>query len=185
MKAANVMTTEVISVRETTTLEEIVSLLTRHRIGALPVVNDRGEVVGIVSKSSLFPQEKNLPFSTERLPRLFENWISPQELSAAYYQARKMTAGDVMNRNFLSVEADADLHDVAWLMARHHQRRVPVIQGKHLVGMISRSDLIRGFALQASEVEPVMQSRPLNRRPKAALRFLVPRRRVLQRAVRG
>lgn len=143
MKAYQIMTTDLITVRPDTTLKEIARLLTTHRIGSVPVVDEDDQLVGIVSKDDLFPEEKCVPFSTLRLPALFNQWIDKGRLSDAYKTACSRTASDVMKAPAACVDAWDDIEDVAELMALRKLACVPVLCSGRLAGMVSRSDLIR------------------------------------------
>lgn len=143
MKAQDIMTCEVITVRPDTTVEATVRLLAEHRIGGVPVVDDANRVVGIVSESDLFLKAKGIPFSAVKLPALFKQWVDPARLAEIYEGARHHTAADVMTREVICVDAEDDAGHVAWLMARRNLKRVPVVRGGVLVGIITRVDVIR------------------------------------------
>jgi CBS domain-containing protein len=143
MKVQHIMTTPVIRVRADTTVEEIARLLTTYRIGAVPVVDDEDHVIGIVSESDLFLKEKGIPFSAVKLPALFKQWVEPSRLAEIYESARHHTAADIMTTDVVCVNVKDDIGHVAWLMAQRDLKRVPVLRGGKLVGIITRTDLIR------------------------------------------
>lgn len=144
MIARDLMTKEVVTVRPDTPLEEIAGLLTLHRIGALPVVDDEGRVIGMVSLDDLFPRRKLFSYSGGSAATIFKELIDdPPHLPDLYRQSRDRTAQEVMSTNVLCVDADEELENVASLMLRHDLKRVPVLHAEKLVGIISRSDLIR------------------------------------------
>ncbi len=68
MKARDAMVVEVITVRPETTVDELVRLLTMHRVGGVPIVDDESRAVGIVAEPDLFLQERTLPFTEVTLP---------------------------------------------------------------------------------------------------------------------
>lgn len=143
MKVYEVMTTELITIHPDTTLKEIARLLTTHRIGCVPVVDDENRIVGVVSKNDLFLKEKGVPFSTLRLPALFNQWVDKGRLTEAYRKARNSKASDVMKAPAVCVDAWDDIEDVAEIMAQRKLASLPVTNHGKLAGMISRSDLIR------------------------------------------
>lgn len=143
MKACRVMTKNVITVRPDTPVEEIAHLLTTHRIGAVPVVDENHRVIGIVSESDLFLKEKGLPFSAVKLPTLFSQWVDPHQLAEIYEGARHHTANDIMTKDVICVDANDDIGHVARLMVQRNLKRVPVVHEGKLVGLISRADMIR------------------------------------------
>lgn len=146
MRVEEIMTREVITVTADTTVEEIARLLTEHRIGGLPVVDDKNQVLGIVTESDLFLKEKGMPFSAVKAPTLFKRWVDPDQLTEIYEGARHHTAADVMTTQAVSVEADDTIGHAAWLMAQHNINRVPVLRNGVLAGIVTRADIIRLLA---------------------------------------
>lgn len=144
MKAKDIMTREVITVRPDTTVEAIARLLAEHRISGVPVVASReaGRVVGFVSESDLFLKEKGIPFSAVKLPALFKQWVDPTRLAEIYEGARHHTAADVMTRDVICVDAEDDIGQLAWLMAQRDLKRVPVLREGVLAGIITRADIV-------------------------------------------
>jgi CBS domain-containing protein len=142
MKAKDIMTRDVITVRSTTTVEEIARLLTLHRIGGVPVVDDESHVVGIVTERDLFLKENGIPFSAVKLPQLFKQWVKPGKLAEIYAGARHHKASDVMTQNPIYVNSEEDIGHVAWKMVRYDIKRVPVIDNGVLVGIITRADIV-------------------------------------------
>lgn len=154
MRAKDIMTRDVITVNPNTTVEEIAHLLTNHRIGGVPVANSERRVVGIVTESDLFLNEKGIPFSAVKLPALFKQWVDPSQLDEIYRNARHHTAADVMTELVICVDAESDIGHVAWLMVQRNLTRVPVVRGGVLVGIITRADMIK--MLVREDFEPCM-----------------------------
>jgi CBS-domain-containing membrane protein len=146
MKASEVMTPDVITVRAETTVDEIARLLTEHRINAVPVVDDEFHVIGMVSENELFLKEKGIPFSLVKLPALFRQWVDPSQLEEIYAESRHHTAADVMNRTVISVEANDDVGQAATLMLKHKLTSLPVLRDGVLEGIVSRADILRLLA---------------------------------------
>jgi CBS domain-containing protein len=117
MNVKDVMTTDVISVLEESTVEDAARLLARHRISGLPVLNRTGKLTGLVTEYDL---------------------ISKQGHSVA----------DIMSRGVISVTEDTDVEEVAHLLTNRRIRRVPVVSGDQLVGIVSRSDLVKQIAMR-------------------------------------
>jgi CBS domain-containing protein len=146
MKVQDIMTREVIKIREDTTVEEIARLLSEHHIGGMPVVDEDDRVIGIVCESDLFLKEKGLPFSAVKVPVLFKRWVDPDRLAEIYEEARHHTAADVMTGDVVCVDAGDTMSHAAWLMAQNNIKRVPVLRDGFLTGIITRSDIIRLLA---------------------------------------
>lgn len=143
MKAYYAMTDKVITVGPETTIDEIARLFVANRISSVPVVDGENRVIGIVRRRDLLVKEKPVPFSTIRLPALFDRWIDRGRLAEAYKDARNRTASDVMETEVVSVDVREDIEDVAFLMASRELPSVPVLSDGKLAGIISRSDLIK------------------------------------------
>ena len=143
MLAKDVMTTNVISVSEASPVHEVVDLLLKYRISAVPVVDGTRKVVGIVSEGDLLRPEGTSRPRTQR-PWWLEAVFAGGTVS--YEKAQGRTAGAVMTRNVFTVEADTSLNEIAELLERHHIKRVPVLNDGRLVGIISRANLLHGLA---------------------------------------
>ena len=142
MKAADVMTTNVISVRPDTTAAEIAALLLERRISAVPVIDDAGRLVGVVSESDLL---RHPPADSPRAwwLRLFDATRPTLEDVA---KSKSLPASELMTHNVVAVIEDAPLQIVATLLLRHRVKRVPVVRDRQVVGIVSRSDVLRGLA---------------------------------------
>jgi CBS domain-containing protein len=142
MQVQDVMTSPAISVHPATTVEEIARLMLDNRISAVPVVGDRHQLLCIVTEHDLFLKEKGAPFSMERLPALFDQWVEPEELPELYQATRHYTAADVMTESVTCIDAEDSLGAVARLMVNRRLKRVPVLHDGHVTGMITRADLV-------------------------------------------
>ncbi|MCK6584110.1 MAG: CBS domain-containing protein [Anaerolineales bacterium] len=146
MKVQDIMIRDVISICVDTTVDEIAKVLNEHRIGGAPVVDKERRVIGIVCESDLFLREKGLPFSAVKIPTLFKRWVDPDRLAEIYEGARHHTAADVMTTNVVCVDVDDTVGHAALLMVQRNIKRIPVLQDGILVGIITRTDIIRLLA---------------------------------------
>ena len=135
---ADVMTTRVIFVTESTGYKDIVGLLGRHRVSAVPVLDVAGRVVGVVSEADLLMKQAApaLPVGAVRLAwRLRER-----------SKASAVTAAELMTSPAVTVRADADVAKAARLMRDRNVRRLPVTDADgRLVGIVCRSDVLRVY----------------------------------------
>jgi CBS-domain-containing membrane protein len=144
MNAQEAMTRDVITVGPRATVGEIAGLLVRHRISAVPVVSDDKRIVGIVSQTDLGHRSET---GTEKRRKWWLEIFADADTKAReYIKSHGLTAQDVMSRVVISVPMDADLSEVADVLDTHRIRQVPVVEDGRLVGMISRSDLVRKLA---------------------------------------
>lgn len=138
MKVKEIMTTPVVSAEPETPTTDVVELLTAHRISGLPVTDQDGAVVGLVSEYDLLVK-------------------------------KGPTARDVMSSTVISVTEETDVEDVRSLLIEMRIRRVPVVAGQRLVGIVSRSDLVELLSLEwtcESCGEPVRGAQPPERCPR-------------------
>lgn len=143
MQAADVMTTNVITVTPESEVGEIASLLLEHGISAVPVVDADDRVLGIVSEGDLMARVE--PEEDERRSwwlRLFSGADA-----ADYVKTHGRRAAQVMTPNPVTVNEDEPLHRIAALLEKRRIKRVPVVRDGRLVGIVSRSNLLRGFSV--------------------------------------
>jgi CBS domain-containing protein len=141
MQAKDVMTTTVVTVDPDTTVSEVARTLLANNIGAVPVV-EGGVVVGIVSESDFLRREET---GTARRRGWLAYFDDPAYLAEQYAHIHATKARDVMSTEIQAVAPDADLLDVVDLMEKRRIRRVLVMDGKKLHGVVCRSDLLRGM----------------------------------------
>lgn len=149
MHAADIMTRNVITVGPKTEVREIVDMMIKNRISALPVVDEGGRVVGMVSEGDLMRRVEN---NTERR----DSWwlaalFSARNDADTYVKSHGRRAEDVMTRNLISISEDTPLYKIAQTLEKNHIKRVPVISGGKLVGIVSRSNLLQGFSMMQKD----------------------------------
>src|SRR5512132_2114694 len=136
----DLMTSQVVTVGPATPFKEIVARLAEHRVSAMPVLDDAGLVLGVVSEADLLLKEE-FPNPDQDIP-LF--WTRRRRLERA--KAAASTARDLMSVALVSISPDATVAEAARLMHKANVKRLPVIgEGGRLVGIISRSDLLKVF----------------------------------------
>ena len=113
MSVKEIMTKDVTTVPATTPVKEVANLLSERNISGMPVVDDEGRVLGVVSELDVVGR-------------------------------KGATVADIMSRGVISVTEETDVDEVLHLFLNQRIRRVPVLSdGQHLVGIVSRSDLVR------------------------------------------
>jgi CBS domain-containing protein len=147
MKARDVMTTAVSSVGPDTPMSEIAKILRDRGISAVPVVDESGTPIGMVSEGDLIGRDE-----ADREARR-DWWLAllaeGGTLNAdflANIRSLERRARDVMTAPVVMVEAKTDLREVARLLTTHRIKRVPVLGDGRIVGIVSRADLVRAFA---------------------------------------
>jgi CBS domain-containing protein len=138
------MTTDVVTVGPDARVVEVAETLLATRISAVPVIGERGELVGIVSEGDLMRR------SEARTERRRAWWLEAfggrTALANAYVQANAQKVADIMTRNVVTATPDTPLGEIAALLERHHIKRVPVVRNGKVVGIVSRANLIQALA---------------------------------------
>ena len=137
------MSHPVITVREDATLEEVARIMLDHRFGSVPVVNEQGTMVGLITESDFAAKGKGVPFTTFEMPQVFGHWLGKSGVEQMYERAREILARDTMTRDVITIEEDATIEDVLELMLRYDVNRLPVVRDKVLVGIVARYDLLK------------------------------------------
>jgi CBS domain-containing protein len=151
MNASDVMTRNVATVESRASVAEAIGLMLDKQVSGLPVVDDAGKVVGILSEGDLLRRSET---GTERhRPRWLEILMGPGRMAGEYVRTHGRKVEEIMTREVVSVTEETPLDEVVQLMERRRIKRVPVINGGSLVGIISRADLLRALA-RALEPKP-------------------------------
>jgi CBS domain-containing protein len=147
MKAHEVMARKVVTAHPGMSIAQIADLLISNRISAVPVVTGDNDVIGIITESDLLHRAET---GTEHKRKWWlELFLDPDTQAREFIKSHAGKATDVMSRVVISASEDADLGEVARILDTHGIRRVPVVRAGKLVGIISRSDLVRALALTA------------------------------------
>jgi CBS domain-containing protein len=137
------------------TVGEIAALLVRHRISAVPVVTEENRVIGIVSQTDLAHRSET---DTEKRRKWWLEIFADADAKAReYVKSHARKARDIMTRHVISVSPKASMAEVADLLDTQRIRQVPVMENGKLLGMISRTDLVRKLA-EVTVVAPAARS---------------------------
>jgi CBS domain-containing protein len=140
MKASDVMTRNVLTVERGTAVAQAIRLMLDHNVSGLPVLADDGKVVGILTEGDLLRRSET---GTERhRPRWLEILMGPGRMAGEYVRTHGRKVEEIMTSDPVSVTSDTPLDEVVGLMERRRIKRVPVIDGDVLVGVVSRADLL-------------------------------------------
>lgn len=144
MKIADIMTSDVVSVRPDASFKEIVERLVRCDVSGLPVVDDEGHLVGIVTEADVTSKEA-YGGHRRRALALLADLLSAREHRWAT-KAAGWEAADVMTEDVVTCSPDDEVRVVARRMLERGVKRFPVVRSGELVGMVSRQDILRMFA---------------------------------------
>jgi CBS domain-containing protein len=140
MLVREIMTSPAYSVHEGATLEAALRMMASVRVTGLPVVDDGGCVVGIISEADLLEE------GLEPDPRAHMRLVPPPS------RALLATVAQVMTAHPFTVREDSDVAELAHTIARTGWKSVPVVRGDRLLGIVSRSDVIRAMARSDTEI---------------------------------
>jgi CBS domain-containing protein len=151
MRAADVMVCAVISVRPNARVEEVAHTLLANRISAVPVIDEQGELLGIVSEGDLI---RRVEAGTERRRfRWLEYLTGKQVLAAEYVKSYSHKVTDVMTRPVITATRETSLGEIATLLERNRIKRVPIVQNGKVVGIVSRANLLQALASMPAKDE--------------------------------
>ena len=136
MYAADIMTRRVLTISPEHSVRHAARLMLDNRVSGLPVCDDGGNLVGILSEGDLL-RRSELGSATLR-----ETCDRPQQDPETYIKAHGWRVGDVMTKGVVTVEADASVDQIAALIAARSIKRVPVVQRGGLIGIVSRRDIL-------------------------------------------
>jgi CBS domain-containing protein len=144
MKAFDIMTTRVATIRPDAPIAEAIRVMLQKRISGLPVVDAEERLIGIVTEGDFMRRSET---STERLrPRWLEFILGPHRLADEYVRTHARKVEDVMTRNVATVDDVTPIDRIVRLMEERRVKRLPVLREGKVAGMISRADLMRVLA---------------------------------------
>jgi CBS domain-containing protein len=152
MKAKDVMTPHVLSVAPDESVFVAARLMLQNRISGLPIVDEGGNLVGVVSEGDFLRRAETA--TGRKRPKWMEFFLGPGRLADEYVHMSSRKVRDVMTDKVQTVTQDASLEDVVRLMEQHHIKRVPVVEGGKVVGIVTRSNLLHAMASFVSEIAP-------------------------------
>ena len=147
MRVRDVMTYGVIGVPETASLAEAVETMLRSRVSALFVFDADNAVIGVLSEGDLLRRSEL--GSERKRPHWLELLLGSGRLAEAYAHEHGRKVGEVMTRNVETIAEDAELSEAVDRMIHRRIKRLPVLRGEAVVGVISRSDLLKGLLAAA------------------------------------
>jgi CBS domain-containing protein len=155
MFVRDVMTTSVVSVQPETPLTEVARRLVEHRISGLPVVDEAGVVVGVISEADFLVKESGPAEHRSRF-----GWLTGSRREEAHERqvATARTAGEAMSTPAATIAAHMPLWVAARLMADRRINRLPVVDDGRLVGIVTRADVVRTFVRTDAEIRAAVET---------------------------
>ena len=169
MIAADVMVREVVTIGPDESVARAAALMTANDVSALPVIGSDGRLVGIISEADLLRREE-IGTAISR-PSWVETITPATTLAADFVKSHGKRVADLMSKDVISVGEAASLNDIAAVLERNRIKRVPVVRGDELVGIVSRGNLIQALASAVVTTEvPSDESRSIREEVLARLK---------------
>jgi CBS domain-containing protein len=150
MRAHQIMTKDVITVTPHTPIETAAKIMLETHVSGLPVVDDAGKLVGIVSERD-FLRRGEIGTGRKR-PAWLEYLMGPGRAAAEFVHERGRKVEDIMTADPITVDEETPLEDLVRLMEKKNIKRLPVMSGKTLKGIVTRSNLLQAVASMAHEI---------------------------------
>jgi CBS domain-containing protein len=144
-----IMETDVPTVRPEDPVEDVLRILRRHELQGVPVINDGGRCVGIITESDLVLAGEESDLHLPHYFELFGGLVFIEPLRHFEERLRKATASkaeDMMTADPVTIEPDASVEEAARLISRRKHDRIPVVEHGRLVGMVTRVDVLAALA---------------------------------------
>jgi CBS domain-containing protein len=152
LKAKDIMNTTVITVTPDTSVEELGRLLIGKGVSGVPVVDERQQLVGIVTENDLIRQNERFHIPT--LLRIFDAFIPLQGSASIEAEIKRMSASkvsEICTRKVITVDPETPVQDIATIMSEKSVHLLPVMSSGKLVGIIGKMDIIRGTVGEADK----------------------------------
>ncbi len=151
LKAKDIMTKDVITIRSEATVEELARLLIEHRISGVPVVNDENRIEGIVTENDLIRKNKRLHIPT--VIRLFDAYlmVGSKSMEKEIKNMAATTVDEICTREVVSIKEETSLDEIATIMAEQHTHLLPVLSDGAVVGIVGKADVVRSMTNEASK----------------------------------
>jgi CBS domain-containing protein len=150
MRAHQIMTHEVITVTPDTTVNDAAARMLDNHISGLPVVDDTGKLVGIVSDGD-FMRRSEIGTQRKRA-RWLQFLVGPGKEATEFVRATGRRVADVMTPDPITASEDTTLESLVETMEKHNIKRVPIVQFGRITGIVTRTNLLRAVAQLAREV---------------------------------
>lgn len=157
MGVRDAMTAPVVTAPTSATLEEVAQLMLAKRVGCVVIVDadDRERPVGIVTETDFEVTDDPIPFTFFNWPKLFGNYVwSERSMEDMYSLARSRTAESIMSTPVHTVDEHEDLWAAVRVMVVNDVKRVPVVRGGRLIGIVTRHDLLKCLVAEPAATSP-------------------------------
>jgi CBS domain-containing protein len=156
MNASDVMTVRVVTIEPDATVQSAAKLMIERGVSALPVVDKSGNLVGIISEGDLLRRAET---GTERKSSWWLTFVSgTDQLAHDFVKSHGTKVSDVMSKEVVVAKPDTPLREVARLLEANRIKRVPVVEGNLVIGVVSRANLLQALASAKPRTGPTPPS---------------------------
>lgn len=148
MKAGDIMNIGAATIRPNATLADAARLMTQHHISGLPVVDNGGTLIGVITEHDFLRRENG-----ER-PRWFDVLLVEKGAQISAHELHNARVEDVMSKNPIAVQTETPVEELVDVMQRHGVKRLPVLAQGRIVGIVSRANLLEALLRKADNDRP-------------------------------
>ena len=144
LQARDIMTREVITATSETSVADLAKILTENSISGVPVLSASGELTGVVTESDLIDQSKKLHIPT--VITILDSVFYLENPDKMEHEMKKMagtSVADICSGPATTITPNTPIEEIATIMAEKHIHTLPVVEGKELVGVIGKRDIIK------------------------------------------
>ena len=138
-----IMSRPPITVSTDVTLAEAARRMLDAKVGSLLVVNDAGELIGIITESDFCARRAGIPFSTLHRPQVLGEWLGDEGVERVYREARRRTVAEAMSPHVQAVAPSDSVERVLRLMMERDIKHVPIVEDDRAIGVVARHDLLK------------------------------------------
>ena len=146
MKARELMTQPVVTVRCDASLAEVAKTMVECRIGCVLVVDEDSQLRGIIAQTDFAANEHGVPFSMEAVLQMFSRQLSGEETKRVREDARKSKAREIMITEVITATEETPVEEMARAMLRYDIDHIPVVRDGMPIGLVARHDFLRMIA---------------------------------------
>lgn len=155
MEARQIMTSPILTISPGATVRQAIEMMLEKRVSGLPVVDEIGQLVGMISEGDLLHRSE---LGTEKhRSKWLDFLLGPGRSASDYVHSHSRRVADVMTTDVVTVQEATLLEDVVRLMEKRRIKRVPVVRDGGVSGIVTRSDLLRAF-IKTSAAQVVAKS---------------------------
>src|SRR3974390_3145466 len=156
MNVKDIMSSPALSVGSDSSITQAIELMLTKHISGLPVLDTEGRLVGIVTEGDFLRRAET--GTQRRRPRWLEFLVGPGRLADEYTRSHGRKGQEILTGDPITVTEETPLEEVVRIMEKHRIKRLPVVRGDDLVGIVSRANLMHALAGVARDIKPATTS---------------------------